>query len=154
MRWRLDRRLVTQDLYSWESIDYLTDLATPHLFAQRAISLCDFFRERWEIGDAHGAGPATDDDIERTKTNSKSVLALPHSKTFLRPDDEPESYHKQAHVPNSWQNSSASGLSYRPFPLQGDPLKKVLAVDTQAIDNFDSFEAMQKRLEACGFETG
>ncbi|KAJ9651383.1 hypothetical protein H2198_009327 [Neophaeococcomyces mojaviensis] len=152
IRWWPDKRLTTQDIHFRESIDYLADLATPHLFAQRAISLCNFFRERWEIGDAHSTGLATDYERERTKRNREFVLALPHAKTFFRPDDELKRYHERVPIPNTRRRPSAPGLGFHPFPLQGHPLRKILAVAKQAIGDDGSFEALRKELEACGFE--
>jgi len=151
-RCRLDRRLATHDIYSRESIDYLLDLTTPHLFAQRAISLCNFFKERWEVGNAHSTDSATDYEREHTKRNEEFVLALPHAKTFFRPGDELERFHKRVPGPNIRRSPSAPGLDFHPFPLQGDPLKKILAVAKQAIDDDGSFEALLTELEANGFE--
>lgn len=151
LRWWHGSRLENQANDSRGCTDYLVDLARTHLFAQQAISLCDFIRECWEIENDDNADPITDYRSERAEGNKKFELALPHAKTFFRPGDEHLHHHEQIPSSNTRQTQSAPGLGFHPFRFQGDPLRKLLASFKEDTDK-GAFEALRKELKARGFE--
>jgi len=150
-RWLPTKENRSQDIDSHESMDYLKDLATPHLFARRATSLCNFFKERWAIQDLNLSDATNEHGKENTEGDEKSELSFPEGQTFFRPDDELGRHHQGGAGRHALRGPSAPGLGFHPFPLQGHPLRKVFATAEMDVGK-ESFEASQKILRAYGFE--
>jgi len=150
-RWWSEKRNRTQDIDSHQSMDYLKALAAPHLFARRATSLCNFFRERWGIQDVNSEDETNEHERGDTEGQGESEFSFPEGQTFFRPDDELGRYHQGGAGRHTLRGPSAPGLGFHPFPLQGHPLRKIFATAEEDIDE-DSLEASGRLLATYGFE--
>ena len=138
--------------YAGEGAEYLIELAPWHLSAQRSISICNFFREGWGVNSSPVLpraikGPRP---IVKNDKDGKPWIAHPHSRTFFRPDADLERFHDWEPDPKEQRDLSAGKPNFCPFPLQRDPLKKILDEDHQNISQ-DHSEGWKTQLAACGF---
>ena len=140
------------DPYPGENINYLTALTQSHLFAKRAISICNFFRHQWGFGTVHHLDRPAQLEAGENKIDDEVGLAWPHSLTFFRPDSDLERLHEGVPRSYSQQGLSITGRGLSLFSLQGDPLRKILPSIPRSINDQSYFERSRKGLEACGFE--
>jgi hypothetical protein len=139
------------DTHTAENFRYLAELAPACPFAQRAITIRNFFQDRWN-GNVHCSDRATMDEEADIDVTEGPQLAWDRRGTFFRPNSELEPHHTWKSDPNRQQNHSPTGLGICLFSLQADPLKKILHRYSHDQDQQDGVEGMQEKLEACGLE--
>jgi hypothetical protein len=104
-----------QRIYHTPSIKYLGELALAHPFATRAMLICKFFRDGWEIN------LAPEDDCE-VPDGVPGLTDLPHEATFFRPDADLERHHGGIASLEPLRSGSTAKLRFMPFPQQGSHL--------------------------------
>jgi hypothetical protein len=139
------------DTHTAENFEYLAELATACPFAQRAITIRNFFRDRWN-GNVHRSDRATMDEEADIDVKEGPQMAWDRRGTFFQPNRELEPHHTRKSDPNRQQNLSPTGLGICLFSLQADPLKEILHRYSHDQDQQDGVEGMQEKLEACGLE--
>ncbi|KAK5245285.1 hypothetical protein LTS06_009291, partial [Exophiala xenobiotica] len=102
-------------IYHTPSIKYLGELALAHPFATRAMVICKFFRDGWEIR------LAPEDDCE-VPDGVPGDADLPHEATFFRPDADLERHHGGIASLEPLRSGSTAKLRFMPFPQQGSHL--------------------------------
>ena len=145
-RWWPDEDPLAQNARSEENLQYLSELSLACPFAKRAITICKSFRDRWDGN--------TNTDIKIPEFGSQRIprLAWDHVQTFFHPDEELMPAHTVKTDPIRQQSLSATGIGICLFPLQTDPLRKLLQSPSSRNEDQSKTARLRKNLEAWGLE--
>ncbi|KEF53540.1 uncharacterized protein A1O9_10515 [Exophiala aquamarina CBS 119918] len=139
------------DTHTTDNFGYLGELSWACPFAQRAITIRNFFQDRWN-GNVHRSDRATMDEEADIDGKERLQMAWDRRGTFFQPNGDLEPHHTRKPDPNLEQILSPTGLGFCLFSQQADPLKKILHKCTHDQYEQDSIEGMQEKLEAHGLE--
>ncbi|KAJ9651200.1 hypothetical protein H2198_009502, partial [Neophaeococcomyces mojaviensis] len=140
------------DPTTYRGIEFLHELASSHGFARRAISICELFRQAWNVGIERDLDDDSREEPENIKNNHELGLDWPYVRTFFRPDTDLKRLYRGVSSSVARRCRPSTRLSFHLFPLQGDPLRKIHRVDNQVMDEQYPSDRLRKELEAYGFE--
>lgn len=136
----------TPDTDASDNTGYLAELSPWYPFAERALAICEFFRQRriskvqdlLQHQDADMRENKDNDDDSNEDDDSRGLTVLgSHVQTFFPTSDQDRTFAKRASRPASslHKELAVSSLGTLNFPLQTNPLEKIIPGPTPGTDD-------------------
>lgn len=142
--------------YHNDNMDFLAELSAWYPFAKKATAICEFFREQ-ERSKALSQDTAlqrqnadTGDMKDNDVGSRGATVPGHHVQTFFQTSTQARSSQRWALRPSAQRDASLFDLGSPNFPLQSNPLEKIVPGPTQVRGGAEAMDDIRRALEAHG----